>query len=187
MRCSGCGEWKPLDAFAPSFAKRGRGRCRPCHSQYGKDWSASATPDELERIRARRRSDYERSKGKRLASARIRRQSPEWRAKRRSWVLAAAYGITAADYDALLAAQGGRCACCGVTANRNGKRLFVDHDHETGAVRGIICNKCNQGIGALGDSIDGVRRALNYLERAQQLPPRRAAPAIRINLLQGAN
>lgn len=99
----------------------------------------------------------------------------------------ARYGITLADYDAILAAQGGRCACCGVAANRNGKRLFVDHDHATGAVRGVICHKCNAGIGALGDTIDGVRQALSYLERAQQQPPRMAAPAMRINLLHGAN
>jgi hypothetical protein len=80
------------------------------------------------------------------------------------------YGLTPATYEALLAAQGGKCACCGVAANRDGRRMFIDHDHATGMVRGILCNSCNLGIGALGDSVDGVRRALAYLERAHNEP-----------------
>jgi hypothetical protein len=145
---------------------------------------AAASPEELERVRAVRHARYLRTRERKLAQARERRRSAAWREKRRSWELSAAYGITAEGYDAILASQGGRCACCGAAANRSGKRLFVDHDHQTGAIRGVICNECNRGIGALGDSVEGVRRALNYLERAQQRPL--AASAV-VNLLQEAS
>lgn len=77
------------------------------------------------------------------------------------------YGITQADYDEMLTAQGGMCACCGGPPNGAGNRLYVDHDHGTRHVRGLLCFSCNSGIGALGDTIEGLRRALDYLERSQ--------------------
>lgn len=43
----------------------------------------------------------------------------------------------------------------------------MDHDHNTGAFRGILCNPCNRGLGMLGDDIAGVRRVLDYLVRAR--------------------
>lgn len=86
------------------------------------------------------------------------------------------YGISAAEYDAMLAAQGGLCACCGVSENRNGKRLFVDHSHLTGEIRGLLCHACNAGVGLLGDNIEGVKRALAYLERAEP----QCAPALKL-------
>lgn len=75
------------------------------------------------------------------------------------------YGISVDQYDALLLAQGGCCSCCGAAGSSEARQLSVDHDHETGAIRGIICHSCNVGIGHLGDNADGVRRALRYLER----------------------
>ncbi len=54
------------------------------------------------------------------------------------------------------------CNCCGEALKRAERRL--DHDHATGKYRGTLCNKCNTGMGLLGDTIDGLRRALAYLE-----------------------
>ena len=53
-------------------------------------------------------------------------------------------GITEAQYEALLAAQGGGCAICGNTPKS--RRLSVDHDHATGDVRGLLCHRCNRGL-----------------------------------------
>ena len=58
----------------------------------------------------------------------------------------------------------GVCACCGTTEGT----MHIDHDHSTGAFRGWLCNKCNQGIGLLGDDIAGLRQPLNYLTNVQQ-------------------
>ena len=55
------------------------------------------------------------------------------------------YGITGEEYNAMLAAQHGGCALCGAPPTRN--RLAVDHDHETGRVRGILCMPCNRTLG----------------------------------------
>lgn len=73
------------------------------------------------------------------------------------------YGISLEEYEALLTAPEGTCPCCGRT---NRRKMVMDHDHVTGRIRGVICSGCNTGIGSLGDTIEGVRRALAYLERA---------------------
>lgn len=78
------------------------------------------------------------------------------------------YGITLSDYKQLLYKQENRCAICGCVETSKikdvVKRLGVDHDHETGAVRGLLCNSCNRGIGYLRDSSVVVRRAVIYLK-----------------------
>lgn len=76
------------------------------------------------------------------------------------------YGITAEQYDALYEAQGGVCAICR-RANGKTKRLAVDHDHETGEVRGLLCGPDNLMIGRL--RVAGMVRALEYVHN----PPAR--------------
>jgi hypothetical protein len=76
------------------------------------------------------------------------------------------YRLTTADFDAMLAAQGGVCAICGTTDWRGkGNRPCVDHDHATGAVRGILCTNCNNGLGRFADDPARLRAAVAYLER----------------------
>ncbi len=74
------------------------------------------------------------------------------------------FGITLPDYEQMLSEQGGLCAICGKTqrGTRN-KRLCVDHCHETGRVRGLLCDHCNRAIGLLGDSAETAARAAAYL------------------------
>jgi hypothetical protein len=84
-------------------------------------------------------------------------------ANKRRLELRKRYGITPEMYDQILAQQGGGCAVCG--AARDGDELPVDHDHVTGAVRGILCHRCNLAIGSLGDDIDLLKKAIYYLQR----------------------
>lgn len=72
----------------------------------------------------------------------------------------ARYGITVEDYDVLLAEQGGKCAVCGEVPSH---RLHVDHDHETGRVRGLLCTWCNKGLGSFRDDPDKLLSAAAYL------------------------
>ena len=75
------------------------------------------------------------------------------------------YGLEPYDYQALFEAQNGLCAVCEQPSTRP---LCVDHDHIVNRVRGLLCSGCNAGIGLLGDSVQGLIRAINYLE---SLPP----------------
>lgn len=75
------------------------------------------------------------------------------------------YGLSREEYTDLLESQGGVCAICakGPTVY---DYLSVDHNHDTGEVRGLLCHPCNAGIGKLGDSIQRLRAAISYLEGA---------------------
>lgn len=77
------------------------------------------------------------------------------------------YGLNEADYDRMLQDQEGVCKIClrRSTRKRHGKSLplAVDHDHQTGKVRGLLCNSCNTAIGLLNDNIVIARRLTNYL------------------------
>ncbi len=76
-------------------------------------------------------------------------------------------GVPHGTYADLFARQGGQCAICGtLEPGGNGKRFAVDHSAATGAIRGLLCNNCNNGIGRFHDNPDRLRWAANYLERA---------------------
>jgi hypothetical protein len=76
------------------------------------------------------------------------------------------YGLTSGDYEGMLSAQGGKCALCGLP-DVTGRRLAVDHSHATGRVRGLLCHRCNTGIGLLGDNPELLRRGAEYLDAAE--------------------
>lgn len=82
--------------------------------------------------------------------------------------LKSTYGLSGADYDALLAAQAGVCAICRQpeTSQVKGKvkALAVDHCHQSGKVRGLLCKNCNTALGSLRDSIPLLENALAYLK-----------------------
>lgn len=76
------------------------------------------------------------------------------------------YGLSEEDTQRLFEKQNMKCAVCGTTTFGGRNRNFhVDHDHKTGKVRGLLCHTCNVGIGALGDTYDGVMRAAEYLRQ----------------------
>jgi hypothetical protein len=102
-----------------------------------------------ERIREQNRASYRRHRDVRLVESRVRNLSK--------------YGLTLESFDSLLRAQGGLCAICSTKPDGT---LCVDHCHQTGSIRGLLCSPCNRAIGHLGDSPEGLTRALSYLEKA---------------------
>jgi hypothetical protein len=83
--------------------------------------------------------------------------------KRRGHHLKERYGITNEKYDDMFLAQDGRCAICGQT-EKDGLRLRVDHDHESGFIRGLLCHTCNCGIGMFQEKLDLLIKAVSYLQ-----------------------
>lgn len=74
------------------------------------------------------------------------------------------YGITAEDYARMLQDQGGKCAICDKKPVK--RRLSVDHNHKTGAVRGLLCTRCNHKLlGSANEDVTILRRAADYLEK----------------------
>lgn len=74
------------------------------------------------------------------------------------------YTITKEEYEALFAKQGGCCALCGMDSKQNKKRLAIDHCHSAKNIRGLLCSKCNQGLGLFNDSPELLRKAAVYVE-----------------------
>ena len=80
------------------------------------------------------------------------------------------YGIDEAGYQQLLKSQKGLCAICG-TNDPHGKkhnRFHVDHCHETGMVRGLLCSRCNMGLGSFLDSIEIMNKAIEYIAISEE-------------------
>lgn len=73
------------------------------------------------------------------------------------------FGLTADDLASLIEVQGGVCAICGRHPKLGGRRLAIDHDHQTGRVRGLLCYRCNTAIGLLGDDPDVILRSMKYV------------------------
>jgi hypothetical protein len=68
------------------------------------------------------------------------------------------YGLTPEEFDTLKISNNGLCHLCNLR-----KATDVDHDHVTGKVRGHLCNSCNTALGKLGDSTEGLTKAINYI------------------------
>lgn len=94
---------------------------------------------------------------------RLNRYKKEWYEKNKVAIRARhvqrVYGVSQFDIENTTVAQGGRCAIC-----KRHVKLVVDHDHVTGKFRGMLCNKCNKGLGLFEDSIQFLVMAQMYLE-----------------------
>jgi len=75
------------------------------------------------------------------------------------------YGFTLKEYNKLFKQQNGQCVICGHYQSELSKRLHVDHDHNTGEIRGLLCDNCNRGIGHLKNSPGILQNAIEYLSR----------------------
>lgn len=118
-----------------------------------------------------KRKDRPKGVASRCKDCRRSRDRSNWVPRQQSeYKLKSQYGISLEDYADMYALQQGRCAICfqEETARSNGgyvKSLAVDHCHTTGEVRGLLCNKCNVGIGYLDDDVVRLHNAIKYLNK----------------------
>jgi len=186
--CRDCREWKSLDLFcANSKRPSGRGSyCKDCfnvrsRASYAKRVEAKLGR-EVQQARVvpdghrycpdcgetKKLDDFPRNRGdtggrgrycKPCHNARGKESKTRLYGGSREYHLRRRYGIGGAEFDELLAAQGGRCAICGA-----GDPEHVDHDHRTGWVRGILCFNCNGGLGQFRDDPAFLASAIAYLK-----------------------
>ena len=142
MACSECKETKRLENFTKALPPLVNGT--PRLGPYCKACDAT---------KSRRRH-------------RNRKRTPEQRLAMR---LHSLYGLSIEDYETMFSDQGGVCAICQkaeTVIHRTTERqirLSVDHDHNTGEIRGLLCQRCNQALGLLNDDVEALHQAITYL------------------------
>lgn len=149
--CTRCGDEKPLAQFYKDAALRD-GYKPICKTCYAAD--------------AKRANDARRLEDPSIFTKRStawRHANPE---KNRLQHVLRTYGLDAETYQGMLEAQDNACAICRQAFT---KTPAVDHNHDTGKVRGLLCQRCNTICGLTGDSPDWLRAAITYLEAADAL------------------
>jgi len=91
-------------------------------------------------------------------------QKERYNERTRNWNRKKLSGFTVEDYETRLAEQDYRCAIC-ETDNPGATNWHTDHNHDTGQKRGILCHKCNTGLGLLKDSTEVLEKAIMYLNK----------------------
>jgi hypothetical protein len=149
-RCSKCNKEKPLTKFHKRSGRKNSfgSWCKDCMNEHSKIYRIKNIEKEN-----RRRKNYRACHKKEMKEVSIR-----YNLKRQ-------FNLTPEQYDDILTKQNGRCAICGIHQSEIDYRLAVDHSHSTGNVRGLLCHQCNMGIGNLNDSVEILRKAIEYLER----------------------
>lgn len=149
-KCSRCHVVKELSEFKTNKRnKDGHGSyCKKCGNLMTKDWKLRNS----DKVKSARKTWYIDHKQSELSKAKA--YSLLWR-----------YGLTPEEYIEILVSQGGVCKICGNPPSGRFS-LSVDHDHETGKVRGLLCGNCNFAIGLMRDNPALLRKSAQYLEEA---------------------
>lgn len=98
-----------------------------------------------------------------------KRARAKYNTRRRDIVLQKTYGISLNDYNNLYISQKECCAICEKHQTTFSKNLFVDHCHSTGKVRGLLCHKCNSGLGQFEDNKAYLEKAILYLQERSMI------------------
>jgi hypothetical protein len=160
--CIVCRESKPFSDFyrAAGMKDGHRSECKACNLAARRAKYAENPRPYIDRVLKWQRANRERY----LERMREYGRTPAKQVSNRKSHLKRKYGLTLADFDALLASQGGGCSVCGRTDADN-----VDHDHATGRVRGILCFNCNVAIGHVAEDEDRLVALMAYLARDDEL------------------
>lgn len=154
-----------LASCHPERKHQARGMCKPCYDR----WLKASNPGYRER-QLSNTTKWARANPEKMAVIAARRKQkdaadPTLKERSRERQLKRTYGITQADYDAMLASQNGGCAICG---RKPGARpLHVDHCHDTGAVRGLLCHQCNWYLGTVEAGPNVLNNLLSYLSKTK--------------------
>jgi len=174
--CTNCAREKDIESFSERSEnpQLRQSWCKECVRKSSDAWAKNNKPRRAEKQRERRKKNPAHHNA--LALAGYYRNPKQWNARRKrhrknnpksekSARLNRAYGITLRQYEELLIKQGGGCAICKtITMRGHGKHFHVDHCHNTGRVRGLLCGPCNSALGFMKDSRELLLRAAEYLK-----------------------
>lgn len=160
-KCSGCLLEKRIDNYIPR--KRGKYGvnhiCNECRKIERKDEKIKKPESYIKGLEKRKKTN--KIKNEEIKNDPIAAKQKKNRAT--NWFLIRKYNITLKQYEDLLKSQNYKCAICHCENNNKDKKCFdVDHCHETGKVRGLLCNSCNQGIGYINKS-EHLKSAAEYV------------------------
>lgn len=160
--CKMCEQQLPLEQFRKHKLTKDRLNiwCNSCQISYQKEW----VKQNPEKANWRKRNPEKSKKARRAWEA----SNPE--KVRGCWIKKYWPHLTGneaiIEYQRLFEKQQGSCAICGLKECSPTKRLAVDHDHVSGKVRGLLCDRCNRGIGYFRESIDIMSNGITYLKRS---------------------
>lgn len=170
--CPRCKEQKPAVAFGRDKSTRTglTSYCLACRKAVKAAWELTRSGEAKAYARKWRAMNVDKIRRKALERyhAMSSADRERWKSKQRAAHLRRKYGMTAEELDLLIAMHDNGCAICGAKftdAPRGDGAMAVDHDHSTNRVRGLLCFKCNAGIGYFGDSPDVLVKAADYLRR----------------------
>lgn len=161
-KCKMCEQQLPLEQFKKHKLTKDKLNiwCNSCQAAYQKEW-VKQNPD---KANWRKRNPEQSIKTRRVWES----NNPE--KVRGCWIKQYWPDLTGneaiVEYQKLFDKQKGLCAICNTPENNKRKRLAVDHDHSTGKVRGLLCDRCNRGLGYFKDSPELLHKGINYLRSA---------------------
>jgi hypothetical protein len=151
--CNRCLETKDFSLFHnDKYKKDGfRSTCKKCYSQYHLKRYQTNPEKERERVKKYRQQLRDTNPQKLVLS-------------NRKTKLKRAYGIGLEEYDKMLKAQNYKCAVCGIKQEEAGKKgLVVDHCHDSGKIRALLCSNCNSSLGLLKEDLQVLESLKNYI------------------------
>lgn len=169
QRCGRCKQRKGVEEFSPSYRGKDGTWCRACFAAYSRGERGTTVPHQpLQCVRCGSAFVPKQLKAKtKYCSRECKEAAARESGQTRERHLLRKYGITIADYEAMLHAQGGGCAICGRRPEEQKRYptfLHVDHCHDTGRVRGLLCDQHNLLLGRFDHDPALLRRAADYLE-----------------------
>lgn len=134
---------------------------REAYNAYAREWR-NKNKDRVNAARRERiKSDAEYAE---MVRARERAHYAKNAHKHRNVRLRSVYGISIEKYMEMYGSQNGKCALCSVSKPPHGKDgLYVDHCHNTGNVRKLLCASCNSALGHMKDDVEIMRKAIDYI------------------------
>lgn len=160
--CTTCFTAKDLSFFCKDSRNKDgyTSRCKSCNKTY----LIAYRKQNREKLNAQTRAKYQKDPQKFLKFVR------SWAAANKTQIKIIArkaqlrrYGLTIEDFNERLQQQAGKCAICNTTKPGRFDVFQVDHNHETGKVRGLLCASCNKGLGHFKDSVQLLIKAVRYL------------------------